>query len=112
MCRHQARLLRPKTKPTAIAISITPPNSMAEDSTWSRAPIVCAQIVTTMKLTIGVPGHFTQAGIARLRPRALAHSEAAPIGQNSPHQLRPVTTTDSKTIGNHTPHRTVLANRR
>ena len=95
-----------------MAISMTPPNSKAEDSTWSRAPMVWAQMVTTMKLTIGVPGHFTQAGIARFKPRALAHSEAAPIGQNSPHQLRPVTTTDSRTSGNQTPHSTVLANRR
>ncbi len=29
------------------------------------------------------------------------HSEAAPIGHSTPHQLRPVTSTDRKTSGNH-----------
>ena len=58
------------------------------------------------KLTIGVPSHLIQRGIACLKSRLLTNSEAAPIGQSSPHQLRPVKITDRNTSGNQSPHMT------
>lgn len=50
--------------------------------------------------------------MARFGPTAFAHSDAAPIGHMRPHQLRPVNTTERKTSGNHTPHRSMFANSR
>ena len=51
--------------------------------------------------TIGVPSQRSQAGTGRFNPMPFIHSEAAPIGHSTPHQLRPVTSTDRKTSGNH-----------
>ena len=80
------------------------PKTMARPSGCSRTPIVCPSTVMIRKLTCGVHSERSHHGVERLRPRALAHSEAAPIGHSKPHQLRPVKTTESSTSGNHSPH--------
>ncbi|MEJ2630444.1 MAG: hypothetical protein P8011_14145 [Acidihalobacter sp.] len=39
------------------------------------------------------------------------HCDAAPIGHSSPHQLRPTSSTDRNTSGNHSAQISQLANR-
>src|SRR3990167_8555186 len=67
-------------------------------------------MVTTRKLKMGVPSHLSQPGILNPMPIRVVHSDAAPIGQNKPHQLRPVKRTEANTSGNQTPHKRNCAN--
>src|SRR3972149_3124663 len=68
-------------------------------------------MVTSTKLTTGVPGHCTQRGMGSCGPIRFAHSAAAPIGHNRPHQLRAEKITERKTSGNQSPQTAKLAKR-